>query len=115
MVRGSVFDADSPIGLYLIALHGHSPRGRLGHLAVALRPGTGGEAHPIAAALQVSATPEQFELSLIDWSESPWKSETSLGDMLDRAAALSSPLRADFLHVANHVVIQVPEVAACFA
>jgi hypothetical protein len=38
VVRGSVFESDRPIGLYLIALHGHTAGGRLAHLALKPKP-----------------------------------------------------------------------------
>lgn len=74
VVRGSVFDEGRPIGLYLIALHGHSPEGRLAHIAIATRGPADG---PIAMAIQVIETPDQIGFRLIDWSESPWQSEAA--------------------------------------
>jgi hypothetical protein len=49
---------------------------------------------------------------VLDWFESPWKSESYLGLMLDRNAALASPLKDLFLHVAGHIAGDVPEVQA---
>ena len=44
VIRGSVYDGGQGCGLYVIALHGHSPQGRLAHLAVALLDRSRGEA-----------------------------------------------------------------------
>src|SRR5262245_30983446 len=48
VVRGSVYDAGEPFGLYLIALHGHSAQGTLGHLAIAMLDRSGDVPHPKA-------------------------------------------------------------------
>jgi hypothetical protein len=114
VIRGSVYDGGQPIGLYLIALHGHSPSGRLAHLALAFVDPSG-SGPPTAAAIEVTATPEQFGYSLVDWSESPWKHESYLGEMLDRQAALASPLKGTLLHVAGHITRDIPEVRHYFA
>lgn len=117
-VRGSVFDAGKPVGLYLVALHGHSTKGRLAHLAIALVNAQGVDAvrpPSSAAAMDVVATEEQFEVSVVDWKDSPWKGEAYLGQMLDRTSVLSNDRKAVFFHVADHILEDVPEVAAYFA
>jgi len=115
VVRGSVYNALERIGLYLIALHGHSSRGRLAHLAVAILDGAPDRSHPVAAAMQVIGLPHQFEVSFVDWTSSLWHGETYLGEMLDREQALASPQRSTFFHVSDHVVTELPEVQAYFA
>jgi hypothetical protein len=113
VVRGSVHESGEGIGLYLIALHGHAGDARLAHLAVALLDESGDT--PTAAAMEVLAMPDEFAYSLVDWEASPWRSEAYLGTMLDAAAARASPQRAAFLHVAEHVTRDIPEVRAYFA
>lgn len=115
VVRGSVYDGGDGVGLYLIALHGHSSQGRLGHLAVALLDRSAGEPVPLAAAIDVITTPEQFGFSLVEWEASPWRGEAYLGRMLSPAEVRSSPQRPTFFHVAEHVVEDLPEVRAYFA
>jgi hypothetical protein len=115
VVRGSVYDGGQGFGLYLIALHGHSPQGRLGHLAIALLGGTGGQPVPLAAAMDVIATPEQFGFALVEWESSPWRGEAYLGRMLSPAEVRASPHRPTFFHIAEHVVDELPEVRAYFA
>ena len=110
VVRGQVFDEGEPIGLYLIALHGHDPSGKLARLAVAVMDRSAVPPHPYAAAMVVRATAEQFTFSLEDWSESPWKDEKYLGEMLDRSAVLESPHKGLFFHIADHVVGDLSQV-----
>jgi hypothetical protein len=113
-VRGSVYDGGQPLGLYLIALHGHSPQGRLGHLAVAILDSSGKKPRPCAVALDVVARPDQLAFSAVDWASSPWQGETYLGKMLDRQQALASPQRPTFFHIAEHVVRDLAEARAHF-
>jgi hypothetical protein len=115
VVRGSVYDAGEGVGLYLIALHGHSPQGRIGHLAIALLDRSGGEPVPLAAAMDVMAMPEQLGFSLVEWEASPWRSEAYLGRMLAPAEVRASPHRATFFHMAEHMVEELPEVRSYFA
>jgi hypothetical protein len=110
VVRGSVLDEGNPIGLYLIALHGHDVSGKLAHLAIAVMDHSAIPPHSFAAAMVVRATGEQFTFSLNDWAASPWKDEKYLGEMLDRSAVLVSPHKGLFFHIADHVVSDLSEV-----
>jgi hypothetical protein len=85
VVRGSAYDGGQCLGLHLIALHGHSPHGRLGHLAIALLDRSGAQPVPLAAAIHVFAAPEQFGFELVDWDSSPWIGAVYLGRMLSPA------------------------------
>lgn len=115
VVRGSAFGDGQPIGLYLIALHGHSPDGRLGHLAIGLLESTVKKPQAYAAAMQVIAMPHQFGFSLVEWQTSPWRNETYLGRMLSRSEVRASPHRETYFHIADHVVEDLPEVQSYFA
>lgn len=115
VVRGSVYDDGQPFGLYLIALHGHSPQGQLGHLAVAVLDQPPAEPRPLAAAMVVISMPEQFGFSLVEWESSPWRGEAYLGQMLSPAQVRASSHRPTFFHIAEHVVEELPEVRAYFA
>jgi hypothetical protein len=114
VVRGSVFGDGEPTGLYLIGLHGHSPDGPLGHLAIAVLDRSTGEPHPYAAAMTVIAMPGQFGFKLVDWDASPWRGETYLGDMLSPSEVRASSHRDTFFHIADHVVEDLPEVDEYF-
>jgi hypothetical protein len=110
VVRGAVYDGGEGCGLYLIALHGHAPQGRLGHLAIAVVDDTAGQARPVAAAMDVTALPDQITFGLVAWEVSPWQDEGYLGQMLSPDQVRSSPLRPTFFHIAEHVVQEVSEV-----
>lgn len=115
VVRGSVYSERQPLGLYLIALHGHSPNGRMAHLAVATVNGNSQHSRPYTMAVEVLETPEQIGFRLVDWSNSPWKDEAYLGELLDRNSALLHPHKALVFHIAAHVVNDLPEVQDYFA
>ncbi|MEZ4322533.1 MAG: hypothetical protein R3F61_34015 [Myxococcota bacterium] len=108
--RGSVYHEGTRSGLYLIALHGHDVEGRkMAHLAVAVRAPDG---HAEAVALAVVGAESEMGFVFVDWEHSPWIHEHYLGQMLGREAALASPRQAWFLHVAEHVVRDLPGVEA---
>lgn len=57
----------------------------------------------------------QYRFSLVDWSSSPWRDETYLGVMLSPDLARQSPMKAEFFHVADHVVMDLAQVREYFA
>src|ERR1700731_1061859 len=89
VVRGSFYDEGAPFGLYLVALH-RCDGTPLGHVALAVLD----EAAPLpqAVALQIWPTPNEFQMSLTNWEDSPWRTENYLGNMMDREEAKASPL-----------------------
>jgi hypothetical protein len=115
VVRGPVYDEGQGYGLYLIALHGHSPEGRLAHLAIAILDRLGKQPRSVAAAMNVIMLPEEIGFSLVEWETSPWRSEAYLGEMLSPDQVRASPHRGTFFHIAEHVVRELPEVQAYFA
>jgi hypothetical protein len=115
VVRGSCYENGRPFGLYLIALHGHDPVGRLAHLAVALLDGDGAGPRPQAAAVVIASRPDRFECNFAPWAESPWSGETYLGEMLEPDDARRSRHRARFFDVTDRVVEDLPEVRDYFA
>jgi hypothetical protein len=115
VVRGSVYDGDTPIGIYLISLHGHYEAGRFAHLAIAVTTTVEAKPHPIAVALNILEMKEQVGFQITDWSESIFSSETYLGEMLDRCTALTSSHIDLFFHIAEHVVGDLPDVKAYFS
>jgi hypothetical protein len=110
-----VYDGGEGFGLYLIALHGHAPSGRLGHLAVAVLDRSRGRPRPVAAAMHVLALPGQWGFSLVAWESSPWRGEAYLGQMLSPEQVRAGPHRETFFHVASHVVEELAEVRAYFS
>ena len=115
VVRGSVVDDGHPFGGYLVALHGHSPEGRLAHVVIGLLDRREPEAAPIAVALEVSGTASEFHHTIIDWAELPLTGETYLGRRLDRAEVLANPLKPVVLQVADRVLHELSEVQSYFA
>jgi hypothetical protein len=110
VVRGSVFDDGEPIGLYLIALHGHSPAGRIAHLAVAILDQTTPEPMSFAVAMDVMALPSEYAFKLVDWEKSPWRTEMYLGVMLSSDEVRKSPHRSAYFHISEHIVNDLEEV-----
>jgi hypothetical protein len=115
VVRGSAYDGSRPFALYLIALHGHSPEGRIAHVAVGVLDGSRVDPHPVAMAATVTDMGDQFGCQLVPWSESPWKGETYLGEMLEPDAARSDPRRDIVFSVIDHVIEDLPEVQNYFS
>jgi hypothetical protein len=115
VVRGQVLDDGEPIGLYLVALHGHDPSGRLAHLAIAILNRTPTPSSPNAAAMTIRATAKEYTFAVEDWSVSPWKDEKYLGEMLSRESLLANPSRDLFFHIGDHVVGVLPEIGEYFA
>ena len=109
VVRGSVYDGQHAVGLYLIALHAEAGEDAIAHLAIALRE-HGRKPGALAVAMRVTSTPDDVGFALINWDQSPWIHETYLGQMLDRPDALESDRKATFFHVAEHVVNDLPDV-----
>jgi len=115
VVRGSVYDGDTPIGIYLVSLHGHYEGGQFAQLAIAIINPVESKPCPIAVALNVLEMEEQIGFQVTDWSESIFSSEAYLGEMLDRSSALSSAHTDLFFHIAEHIVGDLPDVKAYFA
>ena len=114
-LRGSAYLEKEPFGLYMVALHGHSPYGLVAHLAVALRVHSEAGPPAEAAAIVVTSRPDRFECELVPWADSPWRKETYLGEMLGPDEVRNSPRRALFFSVVDRVVEDLPEVVAYFA
>jgi hypothetical protein len=113
VVRGSAYDSGRPFGLYLVALHGHSPDGRLAHIAVAIPDRD--QPRRIAAAILVTERSEQFDCQFVSWSDSPWRGEEYLGDMLEPENARGSAHRELFFAVVGRVIEDLPEVRGYFS
>jgi hypothetical protein len=63
--------------------------------------------------MTVSATPAEWQFSLVEWERSPWRGEKYLGAMLNPPQLFTSSLRPTFFHIAQHVV-ELPEVTRYF-
>jgi hypothetical protein len=110
-ITGAIFGDGQPLGFFMLGLHGHSPEGSLGQLAIALCTLQGEAA---AAALVVTTTADSFHYRFLAWGDSPWNSE-DLENKLDRDAVLQSQFRETFLHAAKHVTRDVSEISEYFS
>jgi hypothetical protein len=117
VVSGSVFEDGHPLGSYVAGLHGHTSvsESRLAQLALALLDRRDPAAAPVAVALEVSATPREWRMTVVEWAQSAWSGETYLGRMLSRAEVVDNPLRPLLLDMADRVLRELPEVQSYFA
>jgi hypothetical protein len=114
VVRGPVFGDGTPLGLYLVGLHGHSPEGRIAHLVMAVVDPNQLEPEPVATALEIRSTSSHFSFSVVDPGASPLSGEPFLGQVLTREEMLHCPKNDLFFHIAEHVVNDLPEVCDYF-
>lgn len=112
VIRGSVFDAEAPVGLYLLALHGHTPSGPVAHLAIGLLDPENEDTDPVAVAMDVVPADGDFGFAVVDWRDSTWQTESYLGEQLDRDEVLEHPRKPDFFEVAGYVARTLPDVGA---
>ncbi len=112
--RGSVFEDDNPIGIYLAAMHACGS-GRSIDLVIAVREGYKSAPETSAIAIKVRPTSAEIQMSVVNAEESSWKTEEYLGKLMDREEALASPLIDSFFHIADHIVSQIPEVRSYLA
>lgn len=111
VLRGSVYDAAEPVGLYLVALHGHSPGGPVAHLAIGLLDPADQAKDPTAIAMDVVSASGDFGFFVVDWRDSPWQTESYLGEQIDRNEAIEHPRREDYLEVAGYVAKTLPAMS----
>lgn len=109
-IRGSVYDSSEPVGLYLVALHGHNPDGPIAHLAIGLLDPRDRTTIPVAVAMDVIPTSGDYGFSVVDWEDSPWKAESYLGERADRSDVLEHPRRSDFFEIGGYVARSLEEV-----
>ena len=100
--RGSAYEDGEGVALYLAGLHAcDGPP--VAHLAVAIRPGYRDNPRPEAILLQLWTTADSLSMRVTDAAESPWSGERYLGRLLDRDAALASPLLETVFVIAGRV------------
>jgi hypothetical protein len=108
--RGSVFEDNNGIAIYLAAMHACGP-GRLIDLAIAIREGYRSALETSAIAIKVRPTSTEIQMSVSEPEDSFWKNEEYLGKLMNRPEALASPLIGFFFHIADHIVADIPEVS----
>ena len=114
VVSGAILEDGHPFGSYIVGFHGDSSEGRVAQLALGFLDRRDPGAPPIAVALKVSATRREFNMTVTNWTQSPWGGETYLGRMLDKAEVVDNPLSPLLLDMADRVLRELPEVQAYF-
>jgi hypothetical protein len=107
--RGSVYDKREGASIYLAGLH-QCGKGRVVHLAVAVREGYEAFTETCAAAIQVINDGTNFEMSFVDPKSSPWQDVDYLGRILTRDEVLNNILKNTFFHIADHIVVGNPTI-----
>jgi hypothetical protein len=109
--RGSLYEDGDGIGIYLAAMHScHSEK--TVRLAITLREEYMMLPEVCCVAMDVWPTETKLQMLVTDAKESPWGNESYLGRMMDREESLNSPLTETFFHLADHVVVENPAIAA---
>jgi hypothetical protein len=67
-----------------------------------------------AFALHVKSTETEFETRVTNAEDSPWRSVTVLGRILNRAEALSHPELDEIFHLVDHVMQEDPLIRELF-
>jgi hypothetical protein len=106
VVRGNIYTADMPVGIFLAGLHGC--RARLTFLAVALRDDMYTSPQTLCVTMKVWDTATEVKLVLTDPADSPWRTEAYLGPMLTREQALAHPLLETFFAIADQILALEP-------
>lgn len=58
----------------------------------------------VAFAFQIRPVATQYDITIIDSEESPWRNSEVLGRTLDRSDALGHPLIDEVFHIVDHMV-----------
>ena len=114
VVRGSTYQEGVPCGLYVIALHGHSPDGRIAHLAVALLDPTGARARRSQPRSSSPRGPTGSTASSSRGPSRPGGKKSTSARCSSPTTARRSPHGVRFLSVAEHVIDDLPEVRDYF-
>jgi len=107
VIRGSVYDDNgNGIALYLAAMHGCESIAV--DLVIAIRDGYAGASETSAIFIKVHPHANEIQMSVVDPTDSCWRTESYLGRLLIRDEALASPLIDSVFHIADHIVMDVP-------
>jgi hypothetical protein len=60
----------------------------------------------VAFAMELRSTENEYQVSLIDSDQSPWRDSRVIGRTLDREEALTHPWVKDAFHVAEHMAAE---------
>jgi len=108
VVRGIVLEDGENRGLYMAELTALGPEHaepRVALVIALLDPRPDVDDRRRIASLTVWPTVREIQMGLMDRVDSVWTREESwLGRIMDRSEVLSSPLKEEFFHVADHIV-----------
>src|SRR5204862_7682944 len=85
--QGSIYDEGRPIAIYLAGLHPCEGRGSA-IFGIGVNDDGG---VPESFSIQAWLVNEQYEMTLLNPEQSPWRSHSYLGQLLTRAEVLASP------------------------
>ena len=112
-VYGDIFDGDRQTGAYSADLgRKHHDRRVLLAIGTLEWDESNEDWREVSVTLAVWPTESEFQMSLLDASESPYRDNELIGRVLDRDEALASPLRDHFFHLADEIVVHDPRVNA---
>lgn len=107
-------DGDAHAVYYAQFTAGH-PQRRVSGLVGLGGWGEGTEpADRVAFPFELWTTEHGYAVGLVDASECPWRDVTYLGRLLDRDEALEHDLKAEALHITDHIVNDDPEIKRYF-
>jgi hypothetical protein len=109
--RGSIFENGSPIAIYVAGLH-PCESGASAIFGIGLAPGTEGIQE--SCSIQVWLVNDQYEMTLLNPPQSPWRSHAYLGPMLGREEVLGSPRKKLYFDIADCIVGRNPQVREFF-
>lgn len=104
--RGAVYIANRPEGLYLAGMHGCQDKTVF--FAIALREDGEPGSQPICFMLKAWPTATEIQMVITNPEDSPWITETYMGSMLRREAALAHPLIKRVFEIADEIVMRPP-------
>jgi hypothetical protein len=106
VIHGFVYAAEEPFAVYHAGLYSRHPDDRA---SLVISVGDWNESASVTdrerVAIQAWPTPERIEMHFDSRSETPWDDSEVFGRLLEREEALAHPRRADFLEVAEFVVL----------
>jgi len=115
-VHGFVYRDENAYALYFAQLYTAHPD-KLVCLAIGVGD-WGEESSPrdrTSVSLFVRPTESEFQMTLTDREASPWRNSSLLGTMMNRADALTSPLKDVLFEIADRVVAEDPRIRSYLA
>jgi hypothetical protein len=84
------------------------------HTALAIMEGYKGIGETCAVCLKIWVEGAEFRMAVVDSVQSPWREESYLGRIMDRADAMEHPYLSHFFHIVDHVNFSNPTINGYF-